>query len=172
MANQQPLPAPRPNVPIRADDESTERFSHGERFDSNEVLLSRLGGGTQVHVNQLTIQPGKQSGPYHYHVREEEHFYVLTGRCVLRSGEDRHDMTQGDYVCFPANGRVAHAFENPFAEECTLLTIGAFDPDEVAVYPDSGKAKIRALNAMVKWPQESLEYWDGEDAQRPVERDR
>jgi uncharacterized cupin superfamily protein len=165
-----PLPEPRPNMPIRAADEALRGWTKGRRFEGREVLLSRLGGATQVHVNLAVLPAGKQNGPYHYHLREEEHFYVLSGRCVLRSGEERYEVGAGDYVCFPAGTGVAHCFENPFADDCTMLTIGPSDPHEIAVYPDSGKAKIRALDAVVPWPQDGLDYWDGEDVGTPLGR--
>ena len=160
------LPTPRPNVPIHAADQPSHSWSEGQRFAGREVELSRLGGARQVHVNQLVVPAGKQTGPFHYHLREEEHFYVLAGRCILRSGDDRHEMQTGDYVCFPAASGVGHAFENPFEKDCSLLTIGPWDPDEIAVYPDSGKAKVRALETILPWPRESLDYWHGEPRDR------
>ncbi|MHC4513333.1 MAG: cupin domain-containing protein [Planctomycetota bacterium] len=166
-----PLPDPRPNVPIRSSEEEFHALSKGERFGAREILLSRLGGASQVHVNLLVIPSGKQSAPLHYHMREEEHFYVLEGRCVMRSGDDRHELGSGDYVCFPAGTGVAHAFENRFDADCTMLSVGPSDPTEICIYPDSGKAKLRELNAIVRWPQDSLDYWDGEPIDVPLDRE-
>jgi len=163
-----PLPEARPNVPIRSGEEEVRGWSRGERFEGREILLSRLGGATQVHVNLAVLPAGKQSCPFHCHLREEEHFYVLSGRCVLRSGDERHEFAEGDYACFPAGTGVAHCFENPFQDDCSMLTIGPRDPNEIAVYPDSGKAMIRAMEAVVEWPQAQLGYWDGEDEDEPI----
>jgi uncharacterized cupin superfamily protein len=162
-----------PNVPIHSQDLAFDRWSEGERFAGAEIPLAALGGATQVGVNLVELVPGKQSCPLHWHVREEEHFYVLEGRCVLRtqdseSGDERHELGPGDYVCFPANGRVAHAFENPFRERCRLLAIGSRDPAEIAVYPESKKLKLRALDAIVPMPEESIDYWTGERADDPL----
>jgi uncharacterized cupin superfamily protein len=168
IAPPRPRPEPAPNVPIRATDHELEVWSQGQRFAGRDVALSRMAGAQQVHVNLNVVPPGKQSCPFHYHMREEEHFYVLSGRCVLRSGDDRHVMEPGDYVCFPAGTGVAHAFENPYDKDCTLLAIGPSDPFEIAVYPDSGKAKLRAARTIVPWPQETLDYWHGEPADAPV----
>jgi len=153
---------PTPNIPIRTSTLAFDRWSEGERFAGAEIPLAVLGGGTQIGVNLVELVPGRQSCPLHFHVREEEHFWVLAGRCVLRSGDDRHEMGPGDYVCFPAGTGVAHAFENPFAEPCRLLAIGSKDPAEIAVYPESGKAKLRALDVIVPLPAEGLDYWAGE----------
>ena len=64
---------------------------------------------------------------------------------------------------------MGHAFENPHAEECVMLSIGPSHPAEVCVYPDSGKAKFRAMDATVNWPQDSLDYWDGEAVDTPID---
>ena len=164
---------PTPNVPIRTGDLPFEEWGEGARFGARYRELSRKAGAVQIHVNVMVLPPGKQSCPFHYHIREEEHFYVLSGQCILRSGEDRHVFGAGDYVCFPAGTGVAHAFENPFASECTMLAIGPWDETEVAVYPDSGKAKIRALKRMIPWPADagSLDYWHGERVEEAIARE-
>ncbi len=153
---------PTPNVPVASGTLALDRWAQGVRFGGGELDLGALGGAQRIGVNLVELAPGRQSCPRHWHVKEEEHFYVLSGRCVLRSGDDRHDMGPGDYVCFPANTGIAHAFENPFAEPCRLLAIGNRDPDEIAVYPDSGKMKLRALDRIVPLPAQGLDYWNGE----------
>lgn len=158
-------------MPIRTSDESFETWREGERFGGRELALSRMAGAEQLHVNVMVVPPGKQSCPLHYHLREEEHFYVLEGRCVMRSGDRRFTLGPGHYVCFPAGTGVAHAFENPFDVDCSLLAIGPRDAAEIAVYPDSGKAKLRATDSIVSWPQESLDYWAGERTDAPLERE-
>jgi uncharacterized cupin superfamily protein len=157
-----------PNVPIRSRELAFDRWAEGERFAGAEIPLGRLGGASQLGVNLVELVPGKQSCPAHWHVREEEHFYVLEGRCVLRSGDDRHEMGPGDYVCFPADGRVAHAFENPHDTPCRLLAIGTRDPAEIAVYPESKKLKLRALHMIVPLPDDNLDYWTGESTDDPL----
>lgn len=161
-------PAATPNLPIDTGALTPEAWSEGRRFGGRELQLSRRAGAEQVHVNLMLLPPGKQSCPFHYHLREEEHFFVLEGRCVLRSGEDRHVVQAGHYVCFPAGSGVAHAFENPFEGDCSILAIGPRDPAEIAVYPDSGKAKLRATETIIPWPQRSLDYWQGEAVDEPV----
>ena len=159
---------PTPNVPIRSAVMPQDTWSEGKRFGGREVPLGVLGGAEQVGVNLMELAPGKQSCPFHWHLREEEHFFVLHGRCVLRSGDDRFVMEPGDYVCFPAGTRVGHAFENPFAEACQLMAIGTRDADEIAVYPDSGKAKLRALGHILRYPSDTLDYWDDELVDVPI----
>lgn len=150
-----------PNQPIRTADLAADEWSEGVRFAGAEIPLSRLGGGRDIGVNLVTVPPGKQSCPMHYHVHEEEHFYILEGRVVLRTGDTRSTMEAGDYVCFPAGTGVGHCFENIFETPCRLLAIGARLDHEIAVYPESGKMKLRALGRIVAYasPDESLDYW-------------
>jgi len=159
---------PQPNVPISAGALRFTEWEEGARFGGRELNLSRMAGAEQVHVNIMVVPPGKQSCPFHFHMREEEHFYVLDGQCVLRSGNERHVVKPGDYICFPAGQEVGHAFENPYDEDCRILAIGPSNQDEIAIYPDSGKAKLRRTQTIIPWPQESLDYWDGEATSEPV----
>lgn len=167
-------PAPTPNVPIREatlGDDAWVSFRRGARFASRDLPLSDLGGCAQIGLSLTELPPGAQSCPFHFHDREEEQFYILSGRCVLRSGGDRHEMGPGDYVCFPAGTGVAHSFENPFDEPCRFLTIGNRFEDEVCVYPDSEKMLVRTARSktMVPLPEASLEYWTGEPVDEPLE---
>jgi hypothetical protein len=40
--------------------------------------------------------------------------------------------------------------------------------DEIAVYPDSGKAKLRALGHILRYPSDTLDYWDDELVDVPI----
>jgi uncharacterized cupin superfamily protein len=159
---------PTPNRPIATGGLALWPWQEGARFGGAELALGAMGGARDLGVNLVELAPGRQSCPLHWHVREEEHFYVLEGRCVLRSGADRHAMGPGDYVCFPAGTGVAHAFENPHDEPCRLLAIGTRDEHEVAVYPESRKLKIRGLKRIVPLPDTELDYWDGERIHEPL----
>jgi uncharacterized cupin superfamily protein len=70
---------------------------------------------------------------------------VLSGRGVLRYGEELRELRAGDCVSGPAGSGVAHHIANPFDEDLCYLATGANDPHEVCEYPDSGKVMVRAL---------------------------
>jgi uncharacterized cupin superfamily protein len=83
--------------------------------------------------------------PFHYHQREDEVFFVLAGRGVLRYGEELFPLRAGDCVSCPAGIQIGHQIANPFDADLVYLAIGPHDPDEVCVYPDSGRVMIRSL---------------------------
>lgn len=102
--------------------------------------------GGSLGVVQMRLPPGHSSCPFHWHTREDEVFYVLRGRGVLRYGEALRELSPGDCVSCPAGTKVAHQIANPFDEDLVYLAIGPYDRHEVCGYPDSGKVLVRALS--------------------------
>ncbi|MGH9917972.1 MAG: cupin domain-containing protein [Nitrososphaerales archaeon] len=106
--------------------------------------LGRYGGGSQVGVGIDVMKPGQYSNRFHYHLREEEHVFILRGSATLVLGSRRYVMKERDYCCFPAGQRAGHHLFNHTEEDCVFMTIGDNQPDDVACFPNSGKASIRA----------------------------
>lgn len=120
---------------------------HWGGFDRALTPSMRARGG-RLGVSQSRLPPGRTMCPFHYHQREDEVFFVLSGRGVLRYGDDLRVLRAGDCVSCPAGTQVAHQIANPFAEDLVYLAIGPHDPDEVCVYPDTGKVLVRSLRAV------------------------
>jgi uncharacterized cupin superfamily protein len=159
-------PAP-PAPPIAADDVAWEGTRVGTRFGGSTRHLTRaaVGAGYQVGVLVEAPDPGRRLAPLHYHMLEEEHALVLEGRVTLLLGRERHEMTAGDYVGFPAGLKVGHSFLNSGTGPCRYLMIGERNPNEVCVYPDSNKLAVDALRAegSIFDLAAVRTYWDGED---------
>jgi uncharacterized cupin superfamily protein len=153
-----------PKVPLRVDDVPWEEWSEGVRFGGRVRRIGAEAGGSRVGVLIEELPPGKQSAPFHWHTREEEHIWFLEGRATLRLGSDRVAVRAGDYVCFPAGRPVGHCIVNDSDAPCRYLVIGERSPDDVCVYPDSGKVALRAGDRIVLSTAAPLDYWDGEKA--------
>ncbi|BBH12699.1 MULTISPECIES: cupin domain-containing protein [Chromobacterium] len=121
-----------------------------------DALPGRLG------ANLTRLPPGRAGCPFHSHAREDEIFYVLSGRGVLRLGDSLQEIGPGDCISCPAGTGVAHQIANPFDQDLVYLGIGVNDPHEVCVYPDSGKVLVRHLKQVGRL--ESAPYYDGEPA--------
>jgi uncharacterized cupin superfamily protein len=111
--------------------------------------LGAHGGGSQVGVGIDVLKPGRYSNRFHYHLREEEHVFILKGSATLILGTRRYVMNERDYCCFPAGQRAGHHLFNHTQEKCLFMTIGDSQPDDVACFPKTGKARIRATGKMV-----------------------
>jgi hypothetical protein len=71
------------------------------------------------------------------------------GSATLVLGSRKYVMNERDYCCFPAGQRAGHHLLNHTKQNCVFMTIGDNDPDDVAVFPNSGKARIRATGKTV-----------------------
>ncbi|MBR7178238.1 MAG: cupin domain-containing protein [Oscillospiraceae bacterium] len=97
----------------------------------------------QSLVRVYEIPPGKSAYPYHYHLKNEETFFILKGEGLLRSAEGARAVKAGDLLFFPAGEEGVHKLTN--TSETEMLVYLDFDVVhdlDVAVYPDSGKLGI------------------------------
>ena len=115
--------------------------------------LGRFGGGSQVGVGIDLLKPGQTSNRFHYHLKEEEHVFILRGSATLILGERKYVMRERDYCCFPAGQRAGHHLYNHTKENCLFMTIGDNKPDDIACFPKTGKAKVRATGKVIAIPE-------------------
>jgi uncharacterized cupin superfamily protein len=116
--------------------------------------------GGSLGINRVRLKKGTSTCPFHYHLREDEAFFVLLGRGVLRYGEELREIRAGDCISCPAGTGIAHQIANPFDDDLVYLAIGTFDPHEVCVYPDSDKVMVRG--AKLRGRMTAMEYFDDE----------
>ncbi len=70
------------------------------------------------------------------------------------------EIRAGDCISCPAGTKIAHQIANPHDEDLIYLAIGAFDPHEVCVYPDSDKVSVRGVKMLGH--VEPKQYFDDE----------
>lgn len=128
-------------------------------FDKILTPTMRERGG-KLGVVLSRVPPGRAMSPFHHHRLEDEVFYVLGGRGTLRYGDRHHPLRVGDCVSCPAGTEVAHQVINDGTEDLVYLAIGNHEPEEVCVYPDSGKVMVRSLKTVGRL--ERADYHDGE----------
>jgi uncharacterized cupin superfamily protein len=156
-------------TPVASADVPWDAFGHGEKFGGRAKHLtaaatSHILGERKWHVGVALeeLPPGKQSCPFHFHMLEEEHLYVLEGECTLRLGEERLAFKAGDYAIFPAGEKTGHCLINETDKVCRYVVIGENNPNESCVYPDSNKVSNRWLGERYDRSAQR-EYWDGEE---------
>jgi uncharacterized cupin superfamily protein len=99
------------------------------------ALTDRLGL-SQFGVNLTTLEPGAMSSHRHYHMKEDEFIYMLSGELVLVTMDGEQILKPAMAVGFPAGDRNAHHLINRSSVPATYLEIGTRSPDEDATYPD------------------------------------
>jgi uncharacterized cupin superfamily protein len=159
-----------PPKPMSSLDVAWTELSEVPRFNIRYRHLSLAALGEDYHVGVAIeeLPPGKQSAPAHYHIFEEEHVYILEGSLTARIGAGRHEMTAGDYVCFPAGQKAGHCLVNDSGATCRYVIVGERNPKEVSVYTDSNKVLVRALGRRTILDLAARRgYWDGENTGLP-----
>lgn len=126
-----------------------------------QVLSSFMQAkGRDLGVVLNRMPPGHVGAPFHHHMLEDEVFFVMAGTGMLRYGDRTFALRPGDCVSCPAGTGVAHQIAATGDEDLVYLGIGRTDPNEVCVYPDSGKVMVRSVKTVGFLNQAS--YMDGE----------
>lgn len=118
----------------------------------------------QSLVRVYEIPPGKSAYPYHYHLKNEETFFILKGEGLLRSAEGERTVKPGDLLFFPAGETGAHKLTNTSQTE--MLAYIDFDivhDLDVTLYPDSGKLGIWGMDTnKIYRLGDDVDYYEGE----------
>jgi len=143
-------------------DVAESAWNHGEHWGSSDKPLTPALAPKMGHLGVVAtrIKPGMSGCPFHAHQIEDEVFFVLSGRGLFRYGEDIQEIRAGDCISCPAGTGVAHQLANPFEEDLVYLAIGMNDPNEIALYPDTGKIMVRSLHKVGALAEQP--YMEGE----------
>lgn len=93
-------------------------------------------GLTQFGINLSTLEPGAQSSHRHWHAKEDEAIYVLSGELTLITDDGEHLLKQAMAAGFPAGESNGHHLVNRGTEPATYLEIGTRSADEDVTYSD------------------------------------
>ena len=118
----------------------------------------------QSLVRVYEVPPGKSAYPYHYHLKNEETFFILKGEGLLRTQEGERKVRPGDLLFFPAGEQGAHKLTNPSETEALVyLDFDIVHDLDVTVYPDSGKLGIwgKGTNRIYRL-EDDVDYYEGE----------
>lgn len=161
-----------PNVTREKDLEWTEQ-SRGTKYEFRRKPLGSASGGEKIGCSLYEVPPGKRSWPFHYHLANEEALYILSGKGVLRIGEEEVAVSRGDYVAL-LPGKTAHQLINNSGSLLRYICISTMIEPDISIYPDSGKIGIFAGSAP-GGPREKrtvfkyvpgdidVDYWEGEE---------
>ena len=143
----------------------------GDHFEYSLSMLGQTLGAKAIGVNVTRVPPGKAAFPLHHHRANEEHFFVLSGRGVLRVGADTAPVQADDYIFNPpGDATEAHQLINTGDEDLVYLAFSTVQVPEVVGYPDSGKTGVRIAAGsdpgsrfLIRDDVPRAEYYDGED---------
>ncbi len=147
-----------PNVANES--EASTREANVGRFRSRASDLGHAVGSVNLGLQRFVVEEGHQSLPEHYHMAEEELFYVLKGRGTLLHGGEHIPVEAGDAICYPAGTEISHAFLADKGEQLEYLALGERNKNDVIVYPRSEKILIRAVGFLGRLGEEASYFED------------
>ena len=120
--------------------------------------------GEHTMVSVYEIPPGKSAYPYHYHLKNEETFFILSGEGLLRTPEGERRVAAGELLFFPASPDGAHKLTNTSATEpLVYLDFDVIHDIDVCGYPDSGKLAVWGKATNRVYPLDAnVDYYEGE----------
>ena len=123
-----------------------------------------FGHAENTLVRIYEIPPFKSAYPYHYHLKNEETFYIISGEGKLKTPDGERNVSAGDLLFFPANAAGAHKLTNTSSSEnLVYIDFDVVHDLDAAVYPDSGKMGIWGKDTNRVFPTESaVDYYEGE----------
>ena len=135
-----------------------------EGYESFRRPLVAKGTAEGCLVTHYEIPPGKAAYPYHYHAKNEECFYIISGKGRLKTPKGEREVLAGEFLYFPANEAGAHKLTN--ASETEMLVYIDFDTFhdlEASFYPDSGKIGVwgKGIDQLYE-TKDQVEYYRGE----------
>ena len=127
------MPIIRPNDPTTYTEASD---ADGVTGTATNVRFSDTGGLTQFGAFTETLSPGARSSLCHWHQREDEFVYMLSGQVTVYEGGVASLLNPGEAVCFKAGVPQGHYLENHTAAPATYLIVGTRLGADVVTYPD------------------------------------
>lgn len=122
------------------------KAEHAEYQFTKRVFLPR-NEASQCTVSVYEIPPQKAAYPYHYHAKNEEVFYIISGTGLLRTPQGEKAVSAGDLLFFPANRSGAHKLTNTSeTEKLVYIDFDTANDIDVAFYPDSGKMGVWGMD--------------------------
>jgi uncharacterized cupin superfamily protein len=125
--------------PLSVPESNTTSYPEPYRAENQLRWNRRLGdhaGLKNFGVNITRIVPGGQSSSRHWHSRQDEFIYVLSGEVILETDAGEQTLRAGMCAGFPFGARNGHRFLNRTNADALLLVVGDRTPEDEISYPD------------------------------------
>lgn len=141
----------------------SHKKEHGEYEYFRRKFLS-FGEANNALVSVYEVPPKRAAYPYHFHHKNEETFYILSGSGILKTPEGEREVCAGEFLFFPAGPEGAHKLTNSSeTEKLVYIDFDVVHDVDIAEYPDSGKIGIWGKGINRLYPKEAdVDYYDGE----------
>ena len=106
---------------------------------AKDRVRQRLGdaaGITQFGVNLLRLPPGVWSSQRHWHTKQDEFVYVVSGEVTLVTNDGEEILKAGECAGFKAGDDNGHHLQNRSNAEVLVLEVGTRNEGDSGPYSD------------------------------------
>lgn len=136
LRDRNPPPGPAMALPARSGSSAYPQDLRPAVDGRSKRALGDAFGLDQFGVNLTELAPGAASALRHWHEREDEFVYVLSGHPTLITEAGAIQLNPGDCAGFKAGTPDAHAIVNRGETPAILLEVGSRSGNETCRYPD------------------------------------
>jgi uncharacterized cupin superfamily protein len=114
--------------------------------DGNKFMVKTIISdeeATKCRANFVEVEPGNYAYGYHYHETNEEIFFIINGKGVVRTIDGEIQVKAGDGIGFPTGEKGAHVIKNESAKEkLVYIDFGTTISPEIVHLPDLNKIMV------------------------------
>lgn len=117
--------------------------SEHESYEYYKYEVTKPSKENQCYVAIYKIPPQKANYPYHYHLKNEEVFYIISGNGILETPDGNKTISAGDIVVSPPLEKGAHRIINSSQTEMLIyFECDTVSYPDIVYYPNSDKVGI------------------------------
>ena len=120
------------NIPEKITSNYPEEFKASVAGRSKK-RLGDAAGLQNFGVNLTKLAPGSCSALRHWHTRQDEFIYILSGEIILVTDEGEQILTPGTAAGFPAGVADGHHLINRSNSEAVYLELGDRTPNDEVI---------------------------------------
>jgi len=97
---------------IKSDNLVAQHKNEHTNYEYFKKIILSGDNGDKCNVSIYEIPPNKSAYPYHYHLHNQETFYIISGVGILKTPEGETSISAGDILVFPPCEAGAHKLTN------------------------------------------------------------
>lgn len=128
---------------INENDLEWDSLSHGDKIEHKRKNFTKNLTTNKMVASLYEIPPGKVSWPFHYHIANEEMFFIIYGEGELRTYDKIVKVKPGDFIRFPVGEKGVHQLKNTSIDKpLKYLDFGTTNHPDLVFMPDSNKVGL------------------------------
>ena len=120
---------------------------NGNTFSVKQIIANDIVD--KCSANFVEVEPGNYAYGYHYHEDNEEVFYIIKGKAIVKTENGDINLKEGDAICFPANVEGSHVVSNPSdTEKLIYIDFGTANKPDVVHFTGTENGMVIAKSGV------------------------